>query len=142
MAQLFGLATIGRDAEVRYTQSGDPVASLSLAFSYGKKGDDGKRPTQWVDGSLWGKLAESIAPYCLKGTKVAVTLDDVRIEVFQGKNGEGHKLVGQVSKIELAGSASGATSAPAKSAQAQQPKQQAQSKQATNFSDMDDTIPF
>jgi single-strand DNA-binding protein len=39
------------------------VANVSLAFTYGKKGDDGKRPTQWVDASLWGQRAESLAPY-------------------------------------------------------------------------------
>lgn len=39
----FGLARIGRDVEVRYTAGGDAVASLSLAFTYVRKGEDGKR---------------------------------------------------------------------------------------------------
>ena len=43
---LTGLARIGKDAELRYTASNEPVANLSLAFNYGRKGDDGKRPTQ------------------------------------------------------------------------------------------------
>ena len=38
----FGLARIGRDAEIRHTAGGDAVASLSLAFTYGRKGEDGK----------------------------------------------------------------------------------------------------
>ena len=62
-----GLARIGKDAEVRFTPSGAAVANVSLAFTYGKKGDDGKRPTQWVDASLWGQRAESLAPYIKKG---------------------------------------------------------------------------
>lgn len=102
MAILSGLARIGRDVEVR-TTSGDSVANVSLAFSYGKKGSDGKRPTQWVDGTLWGKRAEAISPYLLKGGLIAVTLNDVHIETYQGKSGEAFKLVGNITEIDLAG---------------------------------------
>lgn len=146
MAQLFGLARLGRDAAVRYTQAGDPVASLSLAFTYGRKDQDGKRPTQWVDGSLWGKRAEALAPYLLKGTLISVTLDDVHIETFQGTNGEGHKLAGSVTNVELAGG--GAPTQPqaapaARPAPRPAPSQpQTGGQRAPNFSDMDDDIPF
>jgi single-strand DNA-binding protein len=99
----FGLARLGRDAEVRYTSNGDAVTSLSLAFSYGRKGDDGNRPTQWVDASLWGKRAESLSKHLLKGTLVEVLLKDIHIETYQSKSGEGHKLVGEVIDIEFAG---------------------------------------
>ena len=68
----FGLARIGRDAEIRHTAGGDAVASLSLAFTYGRKGEDGKRPTQWVDASLWGKRAEALAQYLTKGSPAMV----------------------------------------------------------------------
>lgn len=102
MASLFGLARIGRDVVTRQAGA-DVVANISLAFSYGKKGADGKRPTQWVDATMWGKRAEALAPYLLKGGLVSVTLEDVCIETYQGANGEGHKLVGKVSQIELAG---------------------------------------
>jgi single-strand DNA-binding protein len=99
----FGLARLGRDSEVRFTGNGDPVASLSLAFSYGRKGDDGNRPTQWVEASLWVKRAEMLSKHLLKGTLVEVLLKDIRIETYQGKHGEGHKLVGEVVDIEFAG---------------------------------------
>jgi single-strand DNA-binding protein len=141
MAQLFGLARLGRDAEVRFTQGGDPVTSLSLAFNYGRKGDDGKRPTQWVDGSLWGKRAEALAPYLLKGTLLAVTLDDVHIETYQAKSGEGHKMVGSVTQVELAGGGAPAQAPAQRPAPAAQPSRQA-ARPAPNFSDMDDDIPF
>ena len=38
MATLIGLFTVGRDAELRTTASGDPVASVALAYNYGRKG--------------------------------------------------------------------------------------------------------
>ena len=101
--QMIGLARLGRDAELRTTQTGEKVASLSLAFNWGMKGQDGNRQTQWVDGSLWGKRAEVLIDYLVKGQAVVVTIDDPHIEEFQGRNGPGVKLAGRISQIELAG---------------------------------------
>ncbi len=139
----FGLARIGRDVELRRTGGGDAVASLSLAFSYGRKGEDGKRPTQWVDAALWGKRAEALAPYLLKGGLVAVTLEEVHIETFQGSNGPGHKLVGKVLDIELAGGGekpSATRPSPAPAARAPAPQRAAAP--VSSFDDMDSDIPF
>ena len=143
MAQLFGLARLGRDAELRTTAQGEHVAGLSLAFSYGRKGQDGKRPTQWVDGALWGKLAEAISPYLLRGSNVSVTLDDVHIETFRKADGtDGIKLVGRVSSIELAGG-NQATQAPRPAAPAPRPAPVPKAAPAgSGFDDMDDDIPF
>lgn len=140
MAKLFGLARIGRDAEIRHTANQDAVCSLSLAFAWGKKDASGKRPTQWVDGSLWGKRAEALAPYLLKGTLIAVTLDEVHIETYQGANGAATKLAGKVLDIELAGSPA---AAPAPTpAPAPRPAPRPAPAPAPNFADMDDDIPF
>jgi single-strand DNA-binding protein len=143
MAKLFGLARIGRDAEVRFTANQDPVCSLSLAFTYGKKGADGKRSTQWVDGALWGARAEALAPYLLKGTLIAVTLDEVHIETYQGASGQGTKLAGRVIDVELAGGpAPQQAQQPQQQPAARQPARQPAGRPAPNFSDMDDDIPF
>lgn len=135
----FGLARIGRDVELRKTNNGDSVASISLAFSYGRKGEDGKRPTQWVDAALWGKRAEALAPYLLKGGQIAVTLEEVHIETYQGKNGEASKLVGKVLDIELAGGGE-RQAAPAPRPAARTPAAPAPG--GSGFDDMDDDIPF
>lgn len=144
MPQLFGLARLGRDAEVRFTTAGDPVASLSLAFNYGRKGEDGKRPTQWVDGSLWGKHAEALAPYLLKGVSVAVTVDDIHIEHF--KKGDGTpavKLAGRVTSIELAAGGERQTAAPPPAAVKRHAPVPVPASTGTSFDDMDsDLIPF
>ncbi len=166
MAQYIGLARLGRDAEVRYTPNGDAVANLSLAFSYGKKGEDGFKPTNWVDGALWGKRAEALAPYLLKGQLVVATIDDLHIETFDKRDGDqGTKLSGTVSYIDFAGSPkqSGGEggvpsqrpttqaqrpAAPAQSpaqrpaATAQRPAATGKASSAAAFDDMDDDIPF
>jgi single-strand DNA-binding protein len=136
----FGLARLGRDAEIRTTSQGESVATLALAFSYGRKGSDGNRPTQWVDAALWGKRAEALAPYLLKGGLVSVSLEDVHIETFDGKNGPGHKLAARVVDVELA-SPKQAGSAPA-----QQPRPAPRPAPApsagSGFEGMTDDVPF
>ena len=139
MAQLIGLARLGRDCELRTTQSGDAVASLSLAMDY-RAGRE--KATQWVDGALWGKMAETLAQYLVKGKLVCVTLDDVHIEEFQRRDGgSGTKLVGRVSKLELAGGGrdDGERTAPPAQRQAPKPAPKAS---ADAFGDMDDDVPF
>jgi len=101
MAQITGVFRIGRDAELRHTPKGDAVAQLSLAYNHGKKGQDGSRPSQWIDASIWGKRAESLAPYLLKGQQIYAVLSDPHIQTYEGKNGQGVKLVATVLEIEL-----------------------------------------
>lgn len=48
MATLTGLFTLGRDAETRVTQGGTTVVQLAVAYNYGRKGEDGKKPSQWL----------------------------------------------------------------------------------------------
>jgi len=97
-----GLYTLGRDAEVRFTANGDAVASLSLAYHYGKKTAEGKQPTQWIDASLWGKRAEALSQYLTKGKEIFAVLDDVHIETYKKKDGtEGFKLAAKVSDITV-----------------------------------------
>lgn len=141
---LTGLARIGKDAELRYTSNNEPVCNISLAYNYGRKSDDGKRPTQWIEASLWGKRAETLAPYLLKGKQVDVVLEEPHIETFEGKNGTGHKLVGRVLAIEFASDGQRQDgqqqSAPApQQRQAPTPRPQ---QQAGGFGDFDDDIPF
>ncbi|WP_312115213.1 single-stranded DNA-binding protein [Stutzerimonas nitrititolerans] len=144
MAQLFGVARLGRDAELRFTQAGEPVATLVLAFEYGKK-ENGRKPTQWADAALWGKRAEALAPYLLKGQQVGVTVDDVHIEPFQKNDGtQGFKLTGRVSNIEFAGSPpqQSSKSQPQAKPQRQQTQRQAAPQPAPDYDSFDDDIPF
>lgn len=142
--QSFGLARLGRNAELRTVGQGDSVCNLSLAFSFGRRDANGKRPTQWVDASLWGKRAEALAEHLVKGQRVFVTLEDVHMETFQSRErGEGTKLVGRVVSIEFAGDP------PQQNAQAPAPAPRPAPSRApapapvrTGYDDMDDDIPF
>lgn len=145
---MMGLARLGRDVEVRFAPSGDAVANLSLAFNYGKKGDDGKRPSEWVEAAMWGQRAQSLAPYLKKGGLVSVVLEDPHIESYEGHNGAGHKLVARVVNVELAG---GRDASDGQAANQHTSKPAAGTPPKTgggggsgkpSFDDLDDDIPF
>ena len=72
MEQLTIAGTVGRDAELRRTQSGDAVLGFSVAVDQGKDRGGNKRDTRWYDASLWGKRAESLQHHIVKGTKLVL----------------------------------------------------------------------
>ncbi len=69
--QLIIIGRVGRDAEMRYTPSGQAVTSFSVAVSenYIKDGEKVKS-TIWIRVSAWGKLAEVCNQYIKKGKLV------------------------------------------------------------------------
>ena len=64
------IGRLGRDPEIRYTQSGKAVASFSLACSE-KRG--GEESTEWVNIVAWEKLAEICGQYLVKGSLVFIS---------------------------------------------------------------------
>lgn len=140
-----GLARLGRDAEIRYTPSGDAVANLSLAFNYGKADAEGKRPTTWIDASFWGERAVKLAPYLVKGSVHCFTLADIHLETYPKNDGsQGSKLAARVDDVQLGprmDGGQGAAPAP-QGNQGGAPAPRPAPPPAPNFSDMDDDIPF
>lgn len=68
------IGNLGKDAELRYTNGGTAVATFSVATTEKFKGQDNewKEDTQWHNIVLWGKSAESLYQYLLKGKQVAI----------------------------------------------------------------------
>ena len=65
---------LGRDPEMRFTPSGRPVTTFSLATSRSWKTSDGDRrsETEWFNIVAWGSLAEICNQYLKKGQQVYV----------------------------------------------------------------------
>ena len=64
-----GVGNIGREGELRYTPQGIAVYNFSLAVN---SGWGNAKTTMWTKVTVWGKLAESISPYLLKGKQVLI----------------------------------------------------------------------
>lgn len=157
--RLIGNIRLGRDVEVRYTNSGTPVATLAGAWNYGMRDEQtGKRPTQWAYLSLWGERAEKLAEWLKRGGEFFVVAGEVHIETYQTREGgQGFKLTGKVESIDFTAGSVRDDSASQGGGQQQQRRQAApapapapaarqQSRPAprtsTGFDDMDDDIPF
>ena len=81
---------LGRDPELRYTQSGQAVANFSLATteSYGKRDGGREERTEWHRIVAWGRLAEICAEYLSKGRQVYI---EGRIQTREWEDREGEK---------------------------------------------------
>ena len=68
------VGNLGRDPEMRYTPSGQPVTNLSVATNRKWTNADGTpgEETIWFRVSVWGKLAEACNQYLVKGQQVLV----------------------------------------------------------------------
>lgn len=65
---------LGRDPEVRHTQTGRTVANFSIATSKKWKGQGGnmQEKTEWHRIVVWGNQAEACGKYLAKGRQVLV----------------------------------------------------------------------
>lgn len=89
---------LGKDAETRAMPDGTKVASFSVADSQGKD-----KPTIWWNCQLFGKRAESLAPYLLKGGAVTVA-GSVTEREWVDKDGQKRKSMDvRVSDVALQG---------------------------------------
>jgi single-strand DNA-binding protein len=82
------LGRLGRDPELRYTQSGAPVCNVSLATSHIRK-KDGERieETEWHQLTIWQQSAENFAAMCQKGSMVSIE-GSIRSRSFENKEGQ------------------------------------------------------
>lgn len=75
MAEIKFTGNLGRDAELKYTKSGSPVMSFSVADSKSRKTDSGNWETlaeQWLNCTIWGSLGEFYDGKLTKGTRVTI----------------------------------------------------------------------
>ncbi len=75
---------LGRDADMRYTTGGTPVASFIVAndIGFGER-----KKTQWIKCAMWGKSAESgVISHLTKGREVAIT-GEVALDEYTLKDG-------------------------------------------------------
>ncbi|HUR35819.1 MAG TPA: single-stranded DNA-binding protein [Vicinamibacterales bacterium] len=68
------VGNLGRDAEVRYTPGGAAVARFSIATTevWNDKSGQRQERTEWHNIDLWGKQAESLSEYLVKGKQVYI----------------------------------------------------------------------
>lgn len=125
------LATLSRDAELKFSSKGNPFLNVSVWEYTGDKLPDGKKETQFVDLTIFGKQAEGLAPYMTKGTQFVFHVDRVKVNQFQRKDGStSANLKANVFKVDFVNSSN------------QQQARQNQPAQSAASEIDDDDIPF
>jgi len=81
---------LGRDPEMRYTPSGRPVTSFSIATNRTWNTSDGERhtDTDWFNIVSWGNLAEICNQHLKKGQQVYI---EGRLQTRRWDDKEGNK---------------------------------------------------
>lgn len=82
------VGNLGKDPEVRYTQSGRAVARFPIATSEFWNDQEGNRQerTEWHNIIVWGKQGETCAQYLAKGRQVFVE-GSIRSRSYDDKSG-------------------------------------------------------
>ncbi len=121
---------LGKDAEQRFLPNGDAVTSFSVADSQGKD-----KPTIWWNCALFGKRAEALSQYLVKGQAVTV-VGSVTEREWNDKDGNKRKSMDvRVNDVALqGGKRDSQPSAPRQEPVRMAPKPAAPS----GFEDMDD----
>ncbi len=82
------IGALGADPEMRYTPSGKPVTSFSVAVNRGWRTSEGERreATEWFNVVSWGNLAEICNQHLRKGSHVYI---EGRLQTRSWEDAEG-----------------------------------------------------
>jgi single-strand DNA-binding protein len=82
------VGNLGNDPEVKYTQGGMAITTLSVATTSVRKDKDGNQQekTEWHRVKLFGKLGEIAGEYLKKGRQVYIE-GSIRYDKFTGQDG-------------------------------------------------------
>ena len=88
------IGNLGRDPEVRYLPSGNPVANFSIATSenYTDRNGTKQERTDWHNIVVYGKQAELCGQYLKKGRQVFVE-GRISYRNYEAKDGSGKRYV-------------------------------------------------
>mgnify|MGYP000401908217 FL=1 len=80
---------LGKDVELKYTESGLAVASGTLAVSRRFQTKNGEREVDWINFVIWRKAAEAFANFTHKGSLVGL---EGRIQTRNYENKQGQRV--------------------------------------------------
>jgi single-strand DNA-binding protein len=135
------IGRLTRDAELKYISSGVAVCKFSLAVNRRKRsGDQWVEETDFFDITLWGKMAESLNQYLVKGKEVGVE-GELRQSRWEQDGQSRSRIEINARNIQLLGGSGGARNTETRPADTG--KQSFESFKKDDYSsDFEDDIPF
>jgi single-strand DNA-binding protein len=109
------VGNLGKDPEVRFTNTGSAVANFSIATSEIWNDREGKRQerTEWHNIVVWGKQAEHCGQYLAKGRQVYVE-GSIRTRSYDDKTTGAKRYITEIvaQRIQFLGGGGGTRLAP------------------------------
>jgi single-strand DNA-binding protein len=101
--RVFLIGRLTRDAELKFTQSGQAVGKFSIAVNRKRKvGDQWEDEANFFDATLWGRQAESLNQYLVKGKQVGLD-GELRQDRWEQDGQKRSKVEIIVNNIQLLG---------------------------------------
>lgn len=140
------MGNLTRDPELRVTPKGTPVCAFGMAVNRTFRGadDETREETTFVDIEAWGKQAEIISKYCVKGGPLFVE-GRLKLDSWESKEGEKRsKLKVVLENMQLLGGRSqdGATPRATSNPEANAPQPRAKAAPASKSEDIEEDVPF
>jgi single-strand DNA-binding protein len=102
------IGRLTRDAELKYTQAGFAISNFSVAVNRRRKnGEQWVEEANYFDVSLFGKQAETLKPYLVKGKQIAVE-GELKQDRWEQDGQPRSKVVISASNVQLLGGGQGA----------------------------------
>ena len=94
------IGNLGKDPEIRYMQSGEPIANFSLATNevWNDKSGQKQERTEWHRVEIFGKAAQVARDYLSKGRQVYIE-GSIRYDEWTDKDGNKRNMT----KIRVSG---------------------------------------
>jgi single-strand DNA-binding protein len=142
MADINHVVLVGRltrDAELKYTTSGQAVSKFSIAINRRRKnGEQWEDEANYFDIVLWGRQGEALNQYLLKGKTVGVE-GELRQDRWQQDGQNRSKVEIVANNIQLLGGGGGSGGGAGNSGPAQNKREDANPGEDDHFTD---DIPF
>jgi single-strand DNA-binding protein len=87
--QVIVVGNVGRDVNLKYTQSGVAVADFSIAVNKRFTSSTGEKREEvtWFKITCWRKLAEMVGQYVTKG-KLVMVIGEIKASAYLDKSGQ------------------------------------------------------
>lgn len=85
--QVVLVGRLTKDPEIKYTTSGKPVAHFTLAINRPFTDSNGERNADFINCSVWGKMAQALVDHQKKGNLIGIT-GRIQTGSYEGRDGK------------------------------------------------------
>ena len=102
MQRMTVIGNVGREPELRYTNSGQPVCSFSVAENRRWRNANGEQQeeTTWFECTAWQRRAEVCNEYLRKGSQVYLE-GRIALETYEKRDGTGTAATLKLTVLEM-----------------------------------------